>query len=223
MAKGGQKNHGGMDDQTYDRHYRKHKRVGGHHGPEKIKDPPPAREESYDKSPGETTPLNQRWLDSHKDVVNSARARSESRKAQRASSKAEMKAYQQKGWGGRLRSQVSSNFAASQEPQSPQALNPATMRMEETVAVGANAIDNTIPASGAASVIEGETQAQMDPNGRAPLAPVAQDLAPTQNYAAAGQIPLQKKGNVFSAKSKDKARSMFGSGIKGSFDRNLKY
>ena len=236
MAKGGQKNHGGMDDQTYDRHYRKHKRVGGHHGPEKIKDPPPAREESYDKSKGEITPLNQNagailgdlqgGNSSFKDVVNSVRARSESRKAQRASSKAEMKAYQQKGWGGRLRSQVSSNFAASQEPQSPQspqALNPATMRMEETVAVDANAIDNTIPASGAASVIEGETQAQMDPSGRAPLAPVAQDLAPTQNYAAAGQIPLQKKGNVSSAKSKDKARSMFGSGIKGSFDRNLKY
>ena len=59
MAKGGQKNHDGMDDQTYDRHYRKHKRIGGHHGPEKIKDPPPAREESYDKSPGEITPLNQ--------------------------------------------------------------------------------------------------------------------------------------------------------------------
>ena len=240
MAKGGQKNHGGMDDQTYDRHYRKHKRVGGHHGPEEIKDPPPAREESYDKSKGEITPLNQNaeailgdlqgGNSSFKDIVNSVRARSESRKAQRASSKAEMKAYQQKGWGGRLRSQVSSNFAASQEPQSPQALNPATTGIEETVAVGANAIDNTIPASGAASVIEGETQAQMDPSGRAPLAPVAQDLAPvaqdlapTQNYAAAGQIPLQKKGNVFSAKSKDKAISMFGSGIKGSFDRNLKY
>ena len=229
MAKGGQKNHGGMDDQTYDRHYRKHKRIGGHHGPEKIKDTPPAREESYDKSPGEITPLNQNaeailgGNSSFKDIVNSVRARSESRKAQRASSKAEMKAYQQKGWGGRLRSQVSSNFAASQEPQSPQALNPATTGIEETVAVGANAIDNTIPASGAASVIEGETQAQMDPSGKAPLAPVAQDLAPTQNYAAAGQIPLQKKGNVFSAKSKDKAISMFGSGIKGSFDRNLKY
>jgi len=59
MAKGGQKDHSGMDDQTYDRHYRKHKRIGGHHGPEEIKDPPPAREESYDKSPGEITPLNQ--------------------------------------------------------------------------------------------------------------------------------------------------------------------
>ena len=57
MAKGGQKNHGGMDDQTYDRHYRKHKHIGGHHGPEKIK--APAREEYYDKSPGEITPLNQ--------------------------------------------------------------------------------------------------------------------------------------------------------------------
>tara|TARA_R110000737_G_scaffold60954_1_gene87899 strand:+ start:26 stop:658 length:633 start_codon:yes stop_codon:yes gene_type:complete len=200
---------------------------------EEIKDPAPGRKEYYDKSKGEITPLNQNagailgdlqsGNSSFKDVVNSVRARSESRKAQRASSKAEMKAYQQKGWGGRLRSQVSSNFAASQEPQSPQALNPATTGIEETVAVGANAIDNTIPASGAASVIEGETQAQMDPSGRAPLAPVAQDLAPTQNYAAAGQIPLQKKGNVFSAKSKDKAKSMFGSGIKGSFDRNLKY
>ena len=233
MAKGGQKDHSGMNKETYDRHYAANKYQGGHHGPEKIKDPAPGRKESYDKSPGETTPLNQNagailgdlqgGNSSFKDVVNIVRARSESRKAQRASSKAEMKAYQQKGWGGRLRSQVSSNFAASQEPQSPQALNPATMRMEETVAVGANAIDNTIPVSGAASVIEGETQAQMDPSGKAPLAPVAQDLAPTQNYAAAGQIPLQKKGNVFSAKSKDKARSMFGSGIKGSFDRNLKH
>jgi len=214
---------------------------------EEIKDPAPGRKEYYDKSKGEITPLNQNagailgdlqsGNSSFKDVVNSIRARSESRKAQRASSKAEMKAYQQKGWGGRLRSQVSSNFAASQEPQSPQALNPATTGIEETVAVGANAIDNTIPASGAASVIEGETQAQMDPNGSAPLAPVVQDPIAesagvigdrtqevrTQNYAAAGQIPLQKKGNVFSAKSKDKAKSMFGSGIKGSFDRNLKY
>ena len=200
---------------------------------EEIKDPAPGRKDIYSKSKGKTTPLNQNagailgdlqgGNSSFKDVVNIVRARSESRKAQRASSKAEMKAYQQKGWGGRLRSQVSSNFAASQEPQSPQALNPATTGIEETVAVDANAIDNTIPASGAASVIEGETQAQMDPSGRAPLAPVAQDLAPTQNYAAAGQIPLQKKGNVFSAKSKDKAKSMFGSGIKGSFDRNLKY
>jgi len=212
---------------------------------EEIKDPAPGRKEYYDKSKGEITPLNQNagailgdlqsGNSSFKDVVNSIRARSESRKAQRASSKAEMKAYQQKGWGGRLRSQVSSNFAASQEPQSPKTFNPGTMSMEETIPAEINAIDNTIPASGGGLGIE--QQAQMDPNGSAPLAPVVQDPIAesagvigdrtqevrTQNYAAAGQIPLQKKGNVFSAKSKDKAKSMFGSGIKGSFDRNLKY
>ena len=59
MAKGGQKDHSGMNKETYDRHYAANKYQGGHHGPEKIKDPAPGRREYYDKSKGEITPLNQ--------------------------------------------------------------------------------------------------------------------------------------------------------------------
>ncbi len=59
MAKGGQKDHSGMNKETYDRHYTANKYQGGHHGPEKIKDPAPGRKEYYDKSKGEITPLNQ--------------------------------------------------------------------------------------------------------------------------------------------------------------------
>ena len=59
MAKGGQKDHSGMNKETYDRHYAANKYQGGHHGPEKIKDPVPGRKEYYDKSKGEITPLNQ--------------------------------------------------------------------------------------------------------------------------------------------------------------------